>query len=142
MATLSNPHRLRVVAALAGRRNYVSRPARELDISRALLQVHLSGHEAIVGGVAVSAGVVTSAAAIMVGVFSVFTTLSAIEYKMLGTGMAVAILIDATVVRGVLLPAALALLGERAWTLPGRGGFPARTRPDDPHAYVSSTTRA
>ncbi|MFD6333395.1 MMPL family transporter [Streptomyces niveus] len=100
------------------------------------------GHEAIVGGIAVSAGVVTSAAAIMVGVFSVFTTLSAIEYKMLGTGMAVAILIDATVVRGVLLPAALALLGERAWTLPGRGGFPARTRTNDPHAYESSTTRA
>ncbi|MFE5666158.1 MMPL family transporter [Streptomyces niveus] len=101
------------------------------------------GHEAIVGGVAVSAGVVTSAAAIMVGVFSVFTTLSAIEYKMLGTGMAVAILIDATVVRGVLLPAALALLGERAWTLPGRGGSAAlRTRKKDPHAYEASTTRA
>ncbi|GGJ76415.1 exporter [Streptomyces camponoticapitis] len=77
--------------------------------------------EAIVGGIAASAGVVTSAAAIMIGVFSVFTTLSAIEYKMLGTGMAVAILVDATVVRGVLLPAALALLGDRAWTLPGRG---------------------
>ncbi|MEV8409935.1 MMPL family transporter [Streptomyces niveus] len=101
------------------------------------------GHEAIVGGIAVSAGVVTSAAAIMVGVFSVFTTLSAIEYKMLGTGMAVAILIDATVVRGVLLPAALALLGERAWALPGRGGSAAlRTRNKDPHAYESSTTRA
>ncbi|MFE4495905.1 MMPL family transporter [Streptomyces niveus] len=99
--------------------------------------------EAIVGGIAVSAGVVTSAAAIMVGVFSVFTTLSAIEYKMLGTGMAVAILIDATVVRGVLLPAALALLGERAWTLPGRGGSAAlRTRDKDPHAYESSTSRA
>lgn len=100
-------------------------------------------HEAIVGGIAVSAGVVTSAAAIMVGVFSVFTTLSAIEYKMLGTGMAVAILIDATVVRGVLLPAALALLGERACTLPGRGGSAAlRTRDKDPHAYESSTSRA
>lgn len=43
--------------------------------------------------------------------------LSAIEYKMLGTGMAVAILIDATVVRGVLLPAAMLLLGDRAWRL-------------------------
>ncbi|MFD6994157.1 MMPL family transporter [Streptomyces sp. NPDC059943] len=84
-----------------------------------------ASREAIVGGIAASAGVVTSAAVIMVGVFSVFTTLSSIEYKMLGTGMAVAILIDATVVRGVLLPAALALLGDRAWTMPGRWG---RTR--------------
>lgn len=81
-----------------------------------------ASREAILGGVAASAGVVTSAAVIMVGVFSVFTTLSAIEYKMLGTGMAVAILIDATVVRGVLLPASLALLGDRAWTMPGRWG--------------------
>ncbi|WP_381794225.1 MMPL family transporter [Streptomyces niveus] len=82
--------------------------------------------EAIVGGIAASAGVVTSAAVIMVGVFSVFTTLSSIEYKMLGTGMAVAILIDATVVRGVLLPASLALLGDRAWTMPGRWGRSGR----------------
>lgn len=52
LATLSNPHRLRVVAALAGGRNYVSRLARELDISRALLQVHLKKLEA--------AGLVTS----------------------------------------------------------------------------------
>jgi RND superfamily putative drug exporter len=73
---------------------------------------------AIVDGIASSAGVVTSAAVIMTGVFSIFVTLSAIEYKMLGVGMAVAVLIDATVVRGVLLPAAMALLGARAWTLP------------------------
>ncbi|MBQ0866556.1 ArsR/SmtB family transcription factor [Streptomyces smyrnaeus] len=46
LATLSNPHRVRVVAALAGGRNYVSRLARELDISRALLQVHLKKLEA------------------------------------------------------------------------------------------------
>ncbi|MCX4794308.1 MMPL family transporter [Streptomyces sp. NBC_01242] len=72
--------------------------------------------EAVVGGIAASAGVVSSAALIMTGVFTVFMTLSAIEYKMLGLGMALAILIDATVVRGVLLPAALSLLGERAWS--------------------------
>lgn len=52
----------------------------------------------------------------MTGVFTVFMTLSAIEYKMLGLGMALAILMDATVVRGVLLPAAMSLLGERAWS--------------------------
>jgi RND superfamily putative drug exporter len=69
--------------------------------------------DAIVEGIASSAGVVTSAAFIMVTVFSVFATLSLIDLKILGVGMAAAVLIDATVVRGVLLPAALALLGER-----------------------------
>jgi RND superfamily putative drug exporter len=78
--------------------------------------------DAIVGGVAASAGVVSSAALIMTGVFSVFVTLSAIEYKMLGLGMALAILIDATVVRGVLLPAAMSLLGDRAWPKPAHTG--------------------
>ncbi|MEE1774363.1 MMPL family transporter [Streptomyces sp. JV185] len=75
--------------------------------------------EAVVDGIAASAGVVTSAAVIMTAVFTIFITLSAIENKMMGVGMAVAILIDATIVRGVLLPAAVAVLGERAWTLPG-----------------------
>lgn len=90
--------------------------------------------EAVVGGIAASAGVVTSAAVIMTAVFTVFITLSAIENKMMGVGMAVAILIDATIVRGVLLPAAVAILGERAWTLPGwlnrlpgKGGQPRPT---------------
>jgi putative drug exporter of the RND superfamily len=68
---------------------------------------------AIVDGIATSSGVVSSAAVIMVAVFSVFVTLSAIEYKMLGLGMAVAVLLDATLVRGVLMPAGLALLGGR-----------------------------
>jgi putative drug exporter of the RND superfamily len=63
----------------------------------------------ITEGIASSAGVVTSAALIMVAVFSVFATMSQIELKTLGLGTAAAILIDATVVRGVLLPAALAL---------------------------------
>jgi putative drug exporter of the RND superfamily len=71
--------------------------------------------DAVVGGIAGSAGVVTSAAVIMVAVFSVLATLSIVQTKMLGVGLAAAVLIDATVVRGVLLPAALSLLGERAW---------------------------
>ena len=71
--------------------------------------------EAIVEGTASSSGVVTSAALIMTGVFSIFLSLAAIEYKMLGLGMAFAILLDATLVRGVLLPAALALCGDRLW---------------------------
>jgi len=71
--------------------------------------------QAIVEGTASSSGVVTSAALIMTGVFSVFLSLAAIEYKMLGLGMAFAVLLDATIVRGVLLPAALALFGDRLW---------------------------
>ncbi|MES4906937.1 MULTISPECIES: MMPL family transporter [unclassified Streptomyces] len=71
--------------------------------------------EAVVGGVASGAGVVTSAAVIMTAAFSVFVVLSAIEYKMMGVGLAVAVLIDATLVRGVLLPAAITLLGRRAF---------------------------
>ena len=75
--------------------------------------------EAITTGIGASAGVVTSAAVIMVAVFSIFATLSVIEFKMIGIGLATAILIDATVVRGVLMPAAMSLLGERNWYLPG-----------------------
>jgi putative drug exporter of the RND superfamily len=74
--------------------------------------------EAVIGGISGSAGMVTSAAAIMVAVFSVFATLSVIQLKSLGVGLAAAVLIDATVVPGILLPAALALFGERAWYLP------------------------
>jgi len=77
-----------------------------------------STREAVVGGISTSAGVVTSAAVIMVAVFSILATLSLISLQILGVGLAAAVLIDATVVRGVLLPAALALLGERAWYLP------------------------
>jgi putative drug exporter of the RND superfamily len=73
--------------------------------------------EAIAEGIATSAGVVASAALIMVAVFSIFLTLPLIELKVLGAGMGAAVLIDATVVRGVLHPAALSLLGDRAWRL-------------------------
>jgi putative drug exporter of the RND superfamily len=74
-----------------------------------------SSSDAVVQGVASSAGVITSAALIMVAVFSIFATMSFLDLKILGIGMASAVLIDATVVRGILLPAALALLGDRAW---------------------------
>jgi RND superfamily putative drug exporter len=79
-----------------------------------------SMRDAVVGGIAGSAGVVTSAAVIMVAVFSILATVSIIQTKMLGVGLAAAVLIDATVVRGVLLPAALSLLGERTWSAPSR----------------------
>lgn len=73
---------------------------------------------AIRHGITTTAGTVTSAAIIMVAVFGVFATLSAVEFKQMGVGLAAAILIDATIVRAVLLPAAMSLLGERNWYLP------------------------
>ncbi len=77
-----------------------------------------STRDALVGGIAGSAGVVTSAAVIMVAVFCILATLPIVDSKTLGVGLAAAVLIDATVVRGILLPAAMALLGERCWWLP------------------------
>jgi RND superfamily putative drug exporter len=77
-----------------------------------------STREAITGGIATSAGVVTSAAVIMVAVFSILAMLPIVDTRTLGVGLAAAVLIDATVVRGILLPAAMSLLGERCWYLP------------------------
>jgi uncharacterized membrane protein YdfJ with MMPL/SSD domain len=74
--------------------------------------------EAVRHGIASTAGTVTSAAVVMVFVFSVFVTLSFLDFKEMGVGLAVAVLIDATIVRGVLLPAVMKLLGEWNWYLP------------------------
>ncbi|MGY0063088.1 MMPL family transporter [Streptomyces sp. LZ34] len=95
--------------------------------------------EAVVGGIASGAGVVTSAAVIMTAAFSVFVVLSAIEYKMMGVGLAVAVLIDATLVRGVLLPAAITLLGRTAFpraSLQGRDHVARDVLVDDRAAEV------
>ncbi|WP_229698625.1 MMPL family transporter [Wenjunlia tyrosinilytica] len=78
----------------------------------------LATRAAIFRGITSTAGVVTSAAVIMVAVFAVFGTLSMQTMKQLGVGLAVAVLIDATLIRAVLLPAVMALLGERNWYLP------------------------
>jgi putative drug exporter of the RND superfamily len=88
----------------------------------------ISTGDAITQGLASSAGVVTSAALIMMAVFSIFATLHLLELKMLGIGLPVAVLIDATVVRGILVPAAMTLLGDRCWYLPRWLGrvWPAR----------------
>jgi uncharacterized membrane protein YdfJ with MMPL/SSD domain len=74
--------------------------------------------DAIAHGIKSTAGVVTSAAVVMVAVFSIFATLSLLMFKQFGVGLAAAILIDATLVRAVLLPATMKLLGERNWYLP------------------------
>jgi RND superfamily putative drug exporter len=74
--------------------------------------------DAISQGIKSSAGVVTSAAIVMVAVFSIFATLSMLFFKQFGVGLATAVLLDATIVRAVLLPATMKLLGERNWYLP------------------------
>jgi RND superfamily putative drug exporter len=73
---------------------------------------------AIAHGIKTTAGVVTAAAIVMVAVFSIFATLSTIDMKQAGVGLAAAILIDATIVRAVLLPSAMKLLGDWNWYLP------------------------
>ena len=73
---------------------------------------------AVASAIKSTAGVVTSAAVVMVAVFSIFATLSSLEFKQMGVGLAAAILIDATIIRGVLLPATMKLLGEWNWWLP------------------------
>jgi RND superfamily putative drug exporter len=76
--------------------------------------------EALRRGITRTAGVVTSAALVMVAVFSLFATSSSLDLKQAGVGLAVAVLLDSTVIRGVLLPATMQLLGERNWYLPRR----------------------
>jgi uncharacterized membrane protein YdfJ with MMPL/SSD domain len=78
----------------------------------------LSTDRAIAHGIKSTAGTVTSAAIVMVGVFAVFAVLPYVDFKEMGLGLAVAVLIDATIVRAVLLPASMKLLGERNWYLP------------------------
>jgi uncharacterized membrane protein YdfJ with MMPL/SSD domain len=79
--------------------------------------------EAVAHGIKSTAGVVTAAAIVMVAVFSIFGSLSMLEFKQMGVGLATAVLIDATIVRGVLLPAAMKLLGDWNWYLPKRLGW-------------------
>jgi uncharacterized membrane protein YdfJ with MMPL/SSD domain len=83
-----------------------------------------SARAAAAEGVAATAGTVTSAAIIMVAVFSIFATMQFTDNKQLGIGLAVAILLDATIVRGIALPAAVTLIGERGWRVPPRTGAP------------------
>jgi uncharacterized membrane protein YdfJ with MMPL/SSD domain len=106
-----------------------------------------STEEAVAHGIKSTAGVVTSAAVVMISVFAIFATLSLLIFKQLGIGLAVAVLIDATLVRGVLLPATMKLLGDWNWYLPkwlewlphlgpgdGRGLPPDTSRPQ-PEAH-------
>jgi putative drug exporter of the RND superfamily len=78
----------------------------------------LRTRQAVADGIAGTAGVITSAAVVMVAVFALFATMPLVSTKQAGFGLATAVLIDATVIRAVLLPAVMALLGERNWYLP------------------------
>jgi len=75
-------------------------------------------NEAVERGIRSTASTVTSAAAVMIAVFAIFATLRTLDIKQLGVGLAVAVLLDATLIRGVLLPAAMKLLGDWNWYLP------------------------
>jgi RND superfamily putative drug exporter len=77
-----------------------------------------NSNEAVAKGISVTSGTITSAAAIMVVVFAVFVTLQIMIIKQLGLGLAVAVFIDATVIRSVLLPASMRLLGNWNWYMP------------------------
>ena len=83
----------------------------------------MSTEDAISHSIKATAGVVTSAAVVMVGVFAIFATLSSLELKQMGVGLAAAILIDATIIRAVLLPATMKLLGDWNWWLPKSLGW-------------------
>ncbi len=74
--------------------------------------------KAVAHGIRRTASTVTAAAAVMVAVFAIFASLRTLDIKQLGVGLAVAVLLDATVIRGVLLPATMKLLGEANWYLP------------------------
>ncbi|WP_410813087.1 MMPL family transporter [Micromonospora sp. 067-2] len=95
----------------------------------------MSNSDAVAYGITSSAGVVTSAAIVMVGVFSIFATLSTIDMKQLGIGLAAAILLDATIIRGVVLPALMTMLGDANWWTPRflrRRPTPVPTDPPPP----------
>jgi uncharacterized membrane protein YdfJ with MMPL/SSD domain len=120
---------------------------------RELYDRGMSTDDAVREGISRTAGVVTSAAVVMVAVFSVFATLSFLDMKEMGIGLAFAILIDATIIRGVLLPATMKLLGDWNWYLPHwldrllpgsgrRGGTEHHNRPEVPREARPEPARA
>ncbi len=87
--------------------------------------------EAIRHGIKSTAGVVTSAAIVMVSVFAIFATLSMLFFKQFGVGLATAVLLDATIIRGVLLPATMIMLGDWNWYLPRWLDWLPRVQPEE-----------
>ena len=94
----------------------------------------MSSDDAVRYGITATAGVVTSAALVMFAVFSIFGSLSSLDVKQAGVGLAAAVLIDATIVRAVLLPASMKLLGDWNWYLPRALRWLPRTETESPPA--------
>jgi uncharacterized membrane protein YdfJ with MMPL/SSD domain len=86
--------------------------------------------DAVEHGITTTAGVVSSAALVMVGAFAVFALMPILDMKQMGIGLAAAVLIDATIVRGVLLPATMKMLGDWNWYLPKHLGWLPKPRPE------------
>jgi uncharacterized membrane protein YdfJ with MMPL/SSD domain len=107
---------------------------------REAVQRGASTDEAVAHGIKSTAGVVTSAAIVMVAVFAVFVALSMLMFKQFGVGLAAAILIDATIVRGVLLPASMKLLGEWNWYVPRWLQWLPRLGPSESEALPEART--
>jgi RND superfamily putative drug exporter len=99
----------------------------------------LPTEDAVAEGITATAGVVTSAALVMVAVFSIFATLGMLDFKMMGVGLAAAVLIDATIVRAVLLPATMKLLGDWNWYLPRWLEWIPHVRVEPPSVVVAPT---
>jgi uncharacterized membrane protein YdfJ with MMPL/SSD domain len=89
----------------------------------------LSNADSVTVGIRATAGTITSAAAIMVAVFGSFALARDLELKQFGLGLGVAVLLDATVIRVLLLPASMKLLGDRNWYLPSWLQWLPRTAP-------------
>jgi RND superfamily putative drug exporter len=97
----------------------------------------MTTEQAVEHGIKTTASVVTAAAIVMVAVFAIFATLSSIEFKQFGIGLSSAVLIDATIVRAVLLPATMKLLGDWNWYLPKWLEWLPHVSPAEPPADVS-----
>jgi uncharacterized membrane protein YdfJ with MMPL/SSD domain len=100
----------------------------------------MSTEDAVAHGINATASIVTSAAIVMVAVFSIFATLAMIDFKMMGVGLAAAILIDATLVRAVLVPSTMKLLGDRNWYLPRWLEWLPRVRGEAPATPTETET--
>jgi RND superfamily putative drug exporter len=102
----------------------------------------MTTEDAVAHGIKATASVVTSAAIVMVAVFAIFATLGWLDFKMMGVGLAAAILIDATIIRAVLLPATMKLLGDLNWYLPSWLEWLPRITTEPPPAATPAAAAA
>jgi Predicted drug exporters of the RND superfamily len=103
----------------------------------------LESRQAVAKGISVTSGTITSAASIMVVVFAVFVTLKFVFIQQLGLGLAVAVFVDATVIRSVLLPASMTVLGDWNWWMPRfLDWIPRVTIEGDPDEPMDTATAA